>query len=126
MDFDLDELAEDYGLEYMREKSDEEELFDMEMLDDMMDSQTPTEIIMKAFFGDDYEFLNSNDRESFNPNREYFYFNVYGNLVSVDARDKVEFIKEHLDEDDFIEWCKDQGYVDEDEDEDDYEDDEDF
>lgn len=121
MDFDLDELVEDYGLEYMREISDEEELLAMEMLDDMMDSLTPTDIIMRALYGYDYYFKSSDVRESFNPNREYFYFNGYGNLVSVAARYKVAFIKEHLNEDDFIDWCKDQGYVDED----DYEDEED-
>lgn len=46
-------------------------LYNMEDFDEMMEGYTPTEIAERIFFGD------------FNPNNDYFYFNGYGNLESI-------------------------------------------
>ena len=47
----------------------------------------PVEILNRAFYGHDEDNTNS----SFNPNREYFSFNGYGNLVSSDYKDYSAF-----------------------------------
>ncbi len=49
-------------------------------------------VLYRAFFGRDDESWETDSRGnkiylSFNPNRNYFYFNGYGNLVSCDYKD---------------------------------------
>lgn len=82
------------------------EWFEMELLDALLESKTPTEILNMSWFG---------SQEGFNPNRDYFKFDAYGNLVSgydvdvvSDIKDSMEDIIEHLqngccgETDDFI------------------------
>jgi hypothetical protein len=53
----------------------------MYFIEDEYFSQNPLELLRRAFYGhDEYG-------EEFNPNREYFYFNGYGNFISTDRRD---------------------------------------
>ena len=64
----------------------------MEELDELYYNMKPTDILYRAFYGHDddtYSTDSRGDREygEFNPNREYFYFNAYGNLVSSDYKD---------------------------------------
>lgn len=54
----------------------------MEYLDDYYRDQEPTEILLRAFYGHD-----ADTDGQFNPNRDYFRFNAYGNLVSSDFAD---------------------------------------
>ena len=72
---------------------DEDKFYDMEELDEYV-CGSPIEILMKAHFGKD---LDSQDKP-FNPDRDYFRFNAYGNLESTDYPD----YSSHLDND-FIE-----------------------
>lgn len=64
----------------------------MEELDELYSGQSATEILQRAFYGYDEESYttdSSGNREygAFNPNRDYFRFNGYGNLVSADYKD---------------------------------------
>lgn len=59
----------------------------MEELDVIYQSKEATEILRRAFFGYDDAYAKSEQRATFNPNRDYFYFNGYGNLVSTDELD---------------------------------------
>ena len=66
--------------------------YDMEELNDIYSGQEPQEILFRAFYGFDADTRmtdSSGNKEygAFNPNREYFYFNGYGNLVSSDYKD---------------------------------------
>lgn len=51
--------------------------YDMDEFDEFLSGRTPMEIAQMIFFGD------------FNPNNDYFRFNVYGNLESADWPDVV-------------------------------------
>ena len=66
--------------------------YPMEELDEIYSGTPATEILQRAFFGYDDE-ENSHD-SSFNPNRDYFYFNGYGNLVSSDTKDYTGYLDE--------------------------------
>ena len=70
-------------------------LYEMEMLDELYQGKNATEILRRAFYGHDER---DGEKSEFNPNRKYFYFNGYGNLVSVDEYDKEEYYKGFLDE----------------------------
>ena len=64
----------------------------MEDLSEFYHGQDPIEILTRAFYGhddDSWETDKSGNKiyGAFNPNREYFYYNGYGNLVSSDYKD---------------------------------------
>lgn len=64
----------------------------MDELDELHNGIEPSELLRRAFFGYDEETYTT-DRDgnktygAFNPNREYFRYNGYGNLVSADYKD---------------------------------------
>ena len=62
------------------------EFLDMEEFDMYLDGLTPTDIANKIFFGD------------FNPNHEYFRFNVYENLESFDEWELNKELFDNIDE----------------------------
>ena len=64
----------------------------MDELDELHDGTKPSELLNLAFFGydeDTYTTDSSGNKTygAFNPNREYFRYNGYGNLVSADYKD---------------------------------------
>ena len=61
--------------------------YEMELLNEFYANTEPIELLNRAFFGhdDDTWTTDANGNKTygaFNPNREYFYYNSYGNLVS--------------------------------------------
>lgn len=66
--------------------------YSMEELDELHNGIEPSELLRRAFFGYDEETYTT-DRYgnktygAFNPNRDYFRYNGYGNLVSADYKD---------------------------------------
>lgn len=63
--------------------------YEMSELDEFYAETEPSEILTRAFYGYDdmYTDKDGNHTEPFNPNREYFTYNGYGNLVSTDCKD---------------------------------------
>ncbi len=66
--------------------------YSMDELDELYAGTEPSEILRRAYYGYDAETYTtdgSGNREygQFNPNREYFTYNGYGNLVSADYKD---------------------------------------
>jgi hypothetical protein len=64
----------------------------MEELNEFYSGQDPIEILYRAFYGrdDDTWTTDSSGNKTygeFDPNREYFYYNGYGNLVSSNYKD---------------------------------------
>ena len=69
------------------------EVFNMDNFEEIVSGWKPLELAQRIFYGD------------FNPNRNYFYFNGYGNLVStdypedlIDISEIVSYIVENDDE----------------------------
>lgn len=66
--------------------------YSMDELDELHNGIEPSELLRLAFFGYDEETYTT-DRDgnktygAFNPNRDYFRYNGYGNLVSADYKD---------------------------------------
>ena len=66
--------------------------YEMEMLSEFYRGTDPIELLNRAYFGrdDDSWHTDSSGNKvygAFNPNREYFSYNGYGNLVSSDYKD---------------------------------------
>lgn len=87
--------------------------YPMDELDDLFCDTKPGEILARAFYGYDEDAWttdSSGNREygAFNPNRDYFRFNGYGNLVSADYKD----YSGHLDHYAVLEMSDNRNYVD--------------
>lgn len=85
----------------------DDRFYSMEDLNEFMTGLDPIDIIQRAFYGHDGETWTENkygEKEygPFNPNRDYFMFNGYGNLVSydyIDYSDKIDkWLVEELEE----------------------------
>lgn len=75
--------------------------YSMDELDDMYNGTEPTEILARAFYGYDEETWTTNkdgDKEygPFNPNRDFFRYNGYGNLVSADYKDYTGLLDHYI------------------------------
>ena len=73
--------------------------YSMDELDELYHGTEPLEILRRAYYGRDDDTWTtdaSGDKTygEFNPNREYFYYNGYGNLVSSNYKD----YSTHLDQ----------------------------
>ena len=111
-DWDFDEMIEDYGFEYLSEKNPDSEPYSMDEFNELTNyADDPLEAITRAFYGGRYGFKN----DSFNPNDEYFAYNRVGNFISIKDYDINDYLKENTDEEEFFDWCVEQGYFDVDE-----------
>ena len=66
--------------------------YSMDDFNDMMSTESPIDLVHRVFYGHDADTWTANARGDktygeFNPNRDYFTFNGYGNLVSTDYID---------------------------------------
>lgn len=65
--------------------------YSMDELDELYSGTDPLEILRRAYYGHDENYYTDQHGEKhyseFNPNREYFSFNGYGNLISSDYKD---------------------------------------
>ena len=75
--------------------------YEMEMLSEFYHGTDPIDLLNRAYFGYDAECWHtdaSGDKiyGAFNPNREYFSYNGYGNLVSSDYKDYSAFLDDYF------------------------------
>lgn len=87
--------------------------YSMEELNDLYSGQEPQEILLRAFYGFDADSWSTDSSGNktygaFNPNRDYFYFNGYANLVSSDYKD----YSNKLDECAIEEMSENRSYID--------------
>lgn len=106
-DFDLEELVENYGVEFLMEHGEEQYPISMDEFDEYFDS--PYNAVLSAFNGGRYGFK----QDPFNPNDEYFFFNSYGNPVSLNKYEYDKYLEDLVMdyEDEFIDYCRSQGYI---------------
>ena len=87
--------------------------YSIEELNDLYSGQEPQEILFRAFYGFDDDSWHTDSRGgkiygAFNPNRDYFYFNGYGNLVSSNYKDYSDKLDEYAIE----EMSENRNYID--------------
>ena len=76
--------------------------YPMDELPELMSGTDTIDLLNMAYFGHDGEAWHLNQygdkvwESSFNPNRDYFGFNGYGNLMSYDEPDYSDYIDKHL------------------------------
>lgn len=86
---DVYDLAAAYS-EYVAEECNDPDsaLYDVEEFDDLMTGFNPSDLVNMIFYGD------------YSPSADFFTFDGYGNIESVQASDVVEFVTSRLDDDD--------------------------
>ena len=75
--------------------------YEMEFLKDFYTGVGPIDLLNRAYFGYDAETWHTDARGNkiygaFNPNRDYFSYNGYGNLVSSDYKDYSDKLDNHV------------------------------
>ena len=70
--------------------------YPMENFSDYYEGVDPLEILRRAFFGYDDDDSTLEKKTQFNPNRDYFYLNGLGNLVSTDRQDYSDYLDEEF------------------------------
>ena len=90
---DIDELDGWTGCLY------DDKIYTMVDLNELFQGTEPEEIIRRAFYGYDEPVNKNEQRQPFNPNRDYFYFNGYGNLVSIAKKDYSSYLEESFIQD---------------------------
>jgi len=78
--------------------------YPMEELNELYRDTEPLEMLYRVFYGrdDDTWTTDAHGKKSygeFNPNRDYFYYNGYGNLVSSDYKDYSAYLDHYVIED---------------------------
>ena len=73
----------------------------MDELPEILSGLNAIDLLNRAYFGRDDESWHTNAHgekiyDSFNPNREYFYFNGYGNLVSANYKDYSAYLDNYF------------------------------
>ena len=87
---DIEELDNWNGCLY------DDKIYPMDSLNDFFQGAEPEEILHRAFYGYDEPINKDEERRPFNPNREFFYFNGYGNLVSINEVDYSDFLEDYF------------------------------
>ena len=87
--------------------------YEMEMLNEFYSGTEPLEMLYLVYYGHDEDTWTTDSSGNkiygeFNPNRDYFKYNGYGNLVSADYRD----YSAHLDEYAIEEMSENRQYID--------------
>lgn len=77
------------------------EVYDMEMIDEFFNK--PSDILTSWFYGYRYNPFNHEAREENNPNDEYFYFNGYGNICTIQRYYLCEYLKDLVED---MDWAK--------------------
>ena len=83
---DIEELDDWTGCLY------DDKIYPMDDLNEFFSNEKPDEIIRRAFYGYDETYTKNGQCEPFNPNRNYFYFNGCGNLVSINEKDYSDYL----------------------------------
>lgn len=72
----------------------------MEDLNEFYQGADPLELLYRVFYGHDETYTTDSTGNKtygeFNPNREYFKYNGYGNLISTDYKDYSAFLDAYL------------------------------
>lgn len=114
MDVNYEDLLEEYGNEYLSEIDPDSQLLDMYMLNEIL-PQDPEDAFSAGLYA--YGWLNGEKyKRDFNTGDDYFTFDGYAHYVSVSSYDVLAYLKMHITEEYFLEWCNEQGYIEDDDD----------
>lgn len=78
--------------------------YSMDELNDFYHDTDPLELLQRAYYGQDNDTYTTDSNGNriygeFNPNRDYFKYNGYGNLVSTDYPDYSDMLDEYIIDD---------------------------
>lgn len=111
-EWNFKEMLEQCGNEYLIENDADSSLIPMDYFDEYYQDESPLDIVLAVRKGYSW-WENKNGYEDFNPNDEYLSFNGYANPISISESMYVPYLESQINEDDFKDWCIEQGYFEE-------------
>lgn len=121
-DWDFDDMLKQYGIEYLSENSSDSQdcVNYMEDLQYIMESQGLEWLLDRLYYGGQWIRGDFNTKETFDHHEEYFVVNGYGNFYSLSDYYLDDYVKDTIEnvygEEEFYNWCVEQGYFESDED----------
>ena len=107
-----EDLLQEYYHEYVNAMNAEDDYYEMDMLEDILagDAYENFRAGLYAYAWNPNVQDWEGHKEDFHLNDEYFFIDAYGNYASFYEGQLMDFMKSHIDEKYFMEWCAEQGY----------------
>lgn len=108
-----DEMLDQYAYDYISEKNGEEQVYEMDMLAEFLSERDPMDVFSDALWA--YQYDGKEDWEGhskdFSLNDEWFAIDAYGHYVSMNDNERIEWYNRSIDDNYFIDWLIENGYV---------------
>lgn len=123
-DWDFDDMLSQYGIEFLQEKHEDFQdcVNYMDDLQYILESEGLEWLLDRLYFGGQWIRGDFNSKETFDHHDEYFVVNGYGNFYSLSDYYLDDYVKDTVesvyDEEEFYDWCVEQGYFESDEEDD--------
>jgi len=108
-----DEMLDQYGNDYISENRGEEQVYEMGLLAEFLSERDPLDVFSDALWA--YQYDGKDDWEEhqrdFSLNDEWFAIDAYGHYVSMNDNERMEWYNRSIDDNYFIDWLIENGYV---------------
>lgn len=111
-----EELLEEYGLDYLREYNrGEYALMDMGEFEYLeLEGRDPVDVFQMALSAYSYVTGDPNNKKNeWMWGDDYYFYDGYGHLCSISEGQLEDYFSYHIDKSSFMQWCEDNGYIDE-------------
>ena len=109
-----DEMLDQYSEEYLNEMSGGERVVEpMDYLEDWLANMDGYDAFTAGLYAHRYDGKDDWEGHSidFSLNDEWFSVDAYGHYVSMNDREKMEWLNDSIDDNYFIDWLIENGYV---------------
>lgn len=108
------DYLKEYGQSYLAEEDGDRYITPMEALEDLLEANDINyeKAFLKGLNGWDFDiYYNKCEVVKFNINRDYFYFDVNDNMVSVSEDCFIGCLNFNIDKISFLNWLHEGGYI---------------
>ena len=107
------DMLDQYAYDYITENRGEEQVYEMGMLAEFLSERDPLDIFSDALWAHQYDGKEDWEGHStdFNMNDEWFAIDAYGHYVSMNDNERIEWYDRSIDDNYFIDWLIENGYI---------------
>lgn len=100
-----EDLRDKYGMVFLQEADPDSAVYSMDSLGEMLDGSDVFTIVEMVAYGGRYDYP-VREGDVFNPRAEYFAFDGYGNLMSVEEHQLAKYLDENISLNAFENWLR--------------------
>lgn len=101
-----EDLRDEYGMMFLQEVDPDSAVYFMDSLGEILDGLDVFTIVKMVAYGGRYDYTVRDEGNVFNPMAEYFAFDGYGNLMSIEEHQIVKYLDECISSNDFENWLR--------------------